>query len=204
MNHYIYFVSPMCSWCWGFAPVIQKLKRLFPTINIKVVLTPFRINTNQPMDESLREYVMGQWHNVHKATGQPFDFNFSMPEHFVYNTRLACLSVKAFCKQYPEKELEYLHALQYSFYAENKNLTDENVLVEIAGSFSLNTNKFIEDLRCSGIVNVLDLDFDLCKQYAVQSYPTLMYKSDKNYSVVASGYTSYDELVTCINTDAVS
>ena len=23
--HFIYFADPMCSWCWGFAPVIEKI-----------------------------------------------------------------------------------------------------------------------------------------------------------------------------------
>lgn len=194
----------MCSWCWGFAPVIQKIKQSFPAHNIRVVLTPFRINTDQPMDESLRDYVMGQWRNVHKMTGQPFDFNFSMPEDFIYNTRLACLSIKAFRKQLPQQELEYLYAMQHTFYKENKNLTDANVLVGIASRFSINEKLFVEALKCGDVAKELDLDFELCRQLAVQSYPTLMTESNENYSLLASGYTSFEELSAIINAGGAS
>lgn len=198
-----YFVSPMCSWCWGFAPVIQELKNSFPEDNIRVVLTPFRIDTDQPMDKALCGYVMGQWSNVYKTTGQAFDFNFSMPEDFIYNTRLACLSIKAFSKQLPHKELDYLHAIQHAFYTENKNLTDEAVLINIASNFLINEKRFTQDLSCGEVAKELALDFDLCQQLAVQSYPTLMAKDNDNYAVLASGYTSFEKLLTKIDTAAV-
>lgn len=201
---FIYFVSPMCSWCWGFSPVIEKLQQTFPESNIQVVLTPFRIDTNQPMDKSLRDYVMGQWQNVHKTTGQSFNFNFLMPEEFIYNTRLACLSIKAFCNQQPNQEIEYLHAIQHAFYTENKDLTDVDVLVSIAEKYSIEEQSFVEDLSCNGVLQKLARDFDLCEQLAVQSYPTLMTKNDAGYTKLASGYACFEDLVAKVNADMVS
>jgi putative protein-disulfide isomerase len=199
MQQFIYFVSPMCSWCWGFSPVIQKLQQAYPENTIQAVLTPFRIDTNQPMDKSLRDYVMGQWRNVNRTTGQPFDFNFSMPEDFIYNTRLACLSIKAFCKQLPQQELEFLGAIQYSFYTENKDLTDINVLMDIANCYSINEKTFMEDLQGREVQNQLEQDFDLCRKLEVQSYPTLMTKQEDSYTMLVSGYNPFESVVTKIN-----
>lgn len=194
----------MCSWCWGFSSNIEKLKQTFPESNIQIVLTPFRIDTNQPMDKALRDYVMGQWRNVHKTTGQSFNFNFLMPEEFIYNTTLACLSIKAFCNQLPSQEIEYLHAIQHAFYAENKDLTDINVLASIAEKFSIEEQSFVEDLRCNVMLQQLERDFDFCEQLEVQSYPTLMTKDDSSYTKLASGYASFEDLLAKVNADMVS
>ena len=199
MKQFIYFVSPMCSWCWGFSPVIQNLQQALPEYKIRVVLTPFRIDTREPMDESLRDYVMGQWRNVNKTTGQPFDFNFSMPRDFIYNTRLACLSIKAFCKQLPHQEIQFLEAIQHSFYTENKDLTNIDVLVDIANRYSIQERSFIEDLHGNDVATQLEQDFDLCQKLTVQSYPTLMTKVDENYALLASGYTSFESLAAKIS-----
>lgn len=200
----VYFVSPMCSWCWGFSPVMQQLKASFPANDIRMVLTPFRIDTTQPMDDTLRNYVLGQWQNVHKTTGQPFDFGFAMPTDFIYNTRLVCLSIKAFSKQLPEQELDYLHALQHAFYTENKDLTNEDILIEIANNFVIDTTLFADDISSKEVSDQLESDFKLCQQLAIQSYPTLMTESDGSYAVLANGYTPYDELVVRVEASVTS
>ncbi|MGH1537819.1 MAG: DsbA family protein [Gammaproteobacteria bacterium] len=192
----VYFASPMCSWCWGFSPVIQKIKALNKVDNIRLVLTPFRIDTTQPMDDALRNYVLGQWQKVHHTTEQSFDFRFAMPEEFIYNTRLVCLAIKAFNKQLPQQEFEYLHALQQAFYVENKDLTNQAVLIDIAEKFALDTKRFSDDLMSSEVSIALEEDFVLCQQLAVQSYPTLMTEKFGNYSVLVAGYCSYEDLAT--------
>ncbi len=185
----------MCSWCWGFSPVIQQLKAAYPANNIRLVLTPFRIDTTQEMDDALRNYVLGQWKNVNQTTAQPFDFRFAMPVNFIYNTRLVCISIKAFSKQLPKQELEYLRALQHAFYVENKDLTNGEVLINIANNFSVDTNLFAEDLSSKEIAVELEKGFSLCQLLAVQSYPTLMTEEDGHYAMLVNGYMPYQEVV---------
>lgn len=201
---FVYFVSPMCSWCWGFSPVINQLKASFSNHDIHLVLTPFRIDTTQPMDDALRKYVLGQWQNVHKTTGQPFDFGFAMPADFIYNTRSVCLSIKAFSKQLAEQKLEYLHTLQHAFYTENKDLTNQEILIDIADNFAIDITLFVDDINSQECADELESDFELCQRLAVQSYPTLMTVKGDSYSILASGYTSYEEVVTRIEANVTS
>ena len=185
----------MCSWCWGFSPVIQKIKESYFVDNIRLVLTPFRIDTTQPMDNELRNYVLEQWRKVHETTAQAFNFRFAMPVGFIYNTRLVCLAIKAFKKQIPEEELKYLHALQQAYYTENKDLTNQDELINTASRFSVDINLFISDLTSKNIAEELEEDYSYCQQLNVQSYPTLMYEKFDSYAILSSGYTAYDELL---------
>lgn len=191
----VYFANPMCSWCWGFSPVIQQLKCSPAVSNIRLVLTPFRIDTSESMDEALRSYVLGQWQKVHQTTQQPFDFRFSMPVGFIYNTRLACLAIKAFAKQLQPEELDYVHALQHAYYTENKDLTKQDILVNVASSFAIDTELFAKSLSDANIVAELEQDFMFCQKLAVQSYPTLLTEKEGGYSLLANGYAKYQEVM---------
>ncbi len=191
---FVYFASPMCSWCWGFSPVIRNLKKEYGTEKIRLVLTPFRVDTTEPMDDTLRNYVLGQWHKVHQTTGQAFDFRFAMPEDFIYNTTLVCLSIKAFCKQRKAQELAYMHDLQHVYYTENQDLTNEDVLIKIVEKFGLNILQFKQDLQSELIKEELKKDFSLCEQLNVRSYPSLMLEHQDQYNVLANGYVSYADL----------
>lgn len=191
----VYFASPMCSWCWGFSPVIQQLNKSPAVSHIRLVLTPFRVDTTEPMDDALRSYVLGQWKKVHQTTQQPFDFRFAMPENFIYNTRLACLAIKAFAKQLPDQELNYVHAMQHAYYTENKDLTKQEMLVDIAASFAVDIEMFVKDLIAESIATDLEQDFLLCQKLTVQSYPTLLIEKQGNYSLLASGYSQYQEVM---------
>lgn len=191
---FVYFASPMCSWCWGISPVMQQLKAEYGADKICLVLTPFRVNTTEPMDEELRNYVLDQWHKVHQTTGQPFDFRFAMPKSFIYNTTLVCLSIKAFCKQITGLELDYMHELQHVYYTENQDLTSEEVLLNIAGKFDLDITQFKHDIHSNLIRDELDKDFNLSQQLDVRSYPTLMLLKNGEYNELLSGYLSYAEL----------
>jgi len=194
MSSLLYFASPMCSWCWGFSPVIEKLRQAHPSKQIRLVLTPFRVDTTEPMDKKLRDYVLGQWRNVHSVTSQPFDFNFSVPDDFSYNTTLVGLAIKAFKQQHINEELDFVKKLQYAFYADNKNITDEKVLCLLVEEFSIDVENFKNAMLTQQINAELQQDFDLCEKLSVKSYPTLMYEHDDKYMVLAEGYLPYAEL----------
>ena len=191
----VYFASPMCSWCWGFSPVIQQLNKSSAVSNMSLVLTPFRIDTTEPMNEALRSYVLGQWEKVHQATQQPFDFRFAMPDDFIYNTHLACMAIKAFRIQFPNQELNYFHALQHAYYTENKDLTKQDTLINIAASFSVDIELFTNSLCDESITEDLGQDFSFCQKLAVQSYPTLLIEREGDYALLANGYTKYQEVM---------
>lgn len=200
MSGLVYFASPMCSWCWGFSPNIEKLSQAYPAKNIRLVLTPFRVDTTEPMDKKLRDYVLGQWHKVHTTTSQLFDFNFSVADDFIYNTKLVGQAIKAFKQQIADKELEFVKILQQAFYVYNKNITDEEVLLELAQNFPIDIQEFKRALHSKDIEDELNQDFKLCQELSVHSYPTLMYVLQDEYKVLVEGYLPYAELKQKIET----
>jgi len=76
----LYFADPMCSWCYGFSPVITALTEHFAgRLPVKVVMGGLRAGNTRPMGPQDKETIRGAWTHVHAATGQPFDFTLFRP-----------------------------------------------------------------------------------------------------------------------------
>ena len=85
--HLIYFADPMCSWCWGFSPVIEAVRERFgPSLPIRLMLGGLRPGTTEPMTEGSKREICEHWEHVHEASGQPFDWSFFDREGFIYDT----------------------------------------------------------------------------------------------------------------------
>ena len=82
-----YIADPMCSWCWGFTPVMDEVRKTYGD-RVELVIVPggLRPGTKDPLPAGQREEILHHWHTVHRTTGQPFRFEGAMPEGFIYDT----------------------------------------------------------------------------------------------------------------------
>ncbi len=58
----IYLADPMCSWCWGFSPVIAGIKQRFgDALPIRLIIGGLRPGTTKPLDDAgkrtIREHL---------------------------------------------------------------------------------------------------------------------------------------------------
>jgi putative protein-disulfide isomerase len=48
--HFVYFADPMCSWCYGFAPVMRQLRQRYGDVaQVRPVMGGLRPGTTEPM-----------------------------------------------------------------------------------------------------------------------------------------------------------
>ena len=93
-KHFVYFADPMCSWCYGFSPVITTLAERFSgRLPVRLVMGGLRAGNTRPMRPQDKDYIRGAWTRVGEASGQPFDFAFFEREGFIYDTEPACRAV---------------------------------------------------------------------------------------------------------------
>ncbi|HAQ74270.1 MAG TPA: disulfide bond formation protein DsbA, partial [Pseudomonas sp.] len=76
----IYVMDPMCSWCWGFAPVARALAAQAGEKGIEMQLVVGGLRRERmAMDAAGRQRTLGYWQTVHEASGQPFDLEAGLP-----------------------------------------------------------------------------------------------------------------------------
>ena len=192
----IFFADPMCSWCWGFAPVMAGLRKRFADqVPIKLVMGGLRANNEIPMDDGMRLEIGTHWKHVEETTGQPFDYDFFKREKFVYDTEPACRAVVTMRMAYPQKAADFLDKIHQAFYAEGRDTTDESILCDLAEEFGVDRDEFAARLGSEPAIAQTAADFTITRQSGVQGFPTLLAGSDEEgYMLVVNGYAKLEAI----------
>ena len=191
----IYVVDPMCSWCWGFSPVFEEIVRRYQVqVNVQILLGGLRPGNKKPFDAEKRDYVLHHWHAVHERTGQPFNFTFHMSSDFTYDTEPPSRAVRVVRQLAPDKERAYLKAVQEAFYVQNRDVTREQVLSEIAEGRGLEQPVFLELFRNPVTKKDTWEEFAQARDWGVDGFPTLLGRHATDYAILMHGYQTLDKL----------
>jgi putative protein-disulfide isomerase len=184
-----YFADPMCSWCWGFSPVIREIAAVVADrAAIRLVVGGLRTGQTQPMTEQAKAVIRHHWQEVEKATGQPFNFTFFDREGFVYDTEAACRAVVVMRSFAPEATLAYLDAVQRAFYADNRDVTDPAVLADIAAPFDLDAAGFGALFTAPEVIEATHADFRAAAAAGITGFPTVILRDGDNFSLLTAGH----------------
>ena len=199
-NQFVYFADPMCSWCYGFSPVIGAVAEHFAgRLPVEVVVGGLRAGNDKPMRQQDRDYIRDAWTRVGEASGQPFDFSFFDREAFTYDTEPACRAIVTMRRRAPAKALPFMGAISRAFYGQNRDVTETDVLVALAGEAGEDEAAFREDFFAADTRNATFRDFLLAQQSGVQGFPCLVVGNEADgYGLVTNGFRPLDGLIEAI------
>ena len=191
----LYFADPMCSWCWGFTPVIDEIKKCYADdFKVALVLGGLRPGSRETLTTSLRSEILHHWHEVHKRTGQTFNFDEAMPDGFVYDTEPPSRAVVTMGSIKPDAVLAYFRAIQSAFYLEQKDTTKQGILFEIARQFGVDTDVFQEQFETEDLKKKTFSHFQKTRAYEIRGFPSLILENSDGKYRLSHGYRSFDEL----------
>ncbi len=190
MDAILYYVAdPMCSWCWGFHPVLQKIKASLPDgVPLLYVMGGLAKDSEEPMPEETRAYVRNAWREVTEETGATFNWDFWTRCRPRRSTYPACRGVLCAAAQRAEAGPAYFEAVQRAYYLEARNPSDTDTLIELAGEIGLDVARFARDLVSPETEARLQADFALRRSLGVRSFPTLILERDEVRTPMAIGY----------------
>lgn len=195
-----YFADPMCSWCWGFAPVITALVEKYRgKLAVSLVVGGLRAGSTAPMSAPLRDEILHHWHQVQRLTGQPFRFEGVLPEGFVYDTEPACRAAVTIPELNPTVTFAYFQALQSAFYAAQRDITQEATLVALAGEQGVDALAFREAWRSEAIKAKTRRHFQMTRAAGVTGFPTAVLQDGRGYRLLTQGYRPLEALEPAID-----
>ena len=196
----IYFADPMCSWCWGFSNVIEKIKDDFSAqLPIRVMMGGLYAGATKPLDPAGKEAMREHWQHVAELTGAEFNHDFFERESFVYDTEPACRAVVIVCQHAPASMLAFLKQIQAAFYTQNRDITDRTVLFEEAEKFGFNPKTFAGQFDDENIIAETRTHFSVTRQVEVRAFPTLFAVDDAGQETITSGYQPWEKMHARIN-----
>ena len=190
-----YFADPMCSWCWGFSPVIEAVRERYKEVlDVGLVLGGLRPGTSEPLSQEQRQEILHHWQSVRQTTGQEIRFEGAMPEGFVYDTEPACRAVVAFSLLDPANVFGFFKSIQQAFYTAGQNVREAGVLAGLARNYAIDGEEFLqvfgrEDTRKRTLSH-----FQLTHKFGVRGFPTLILQQDNHYHLLSNGYCPFDDL----------
>lgn len=191
---FAYVGDPMCSWCWGFSPVMRQLTERY-MIPVRVIVGGLRPGAGaQPLDERLRGFLLEHWSAVEAASGQPFTLAALERTGWVYDTEPSCRAVVAMRQLAPSRELDWFAYLQHAFYAEGADVADEPVLVSLAGGFDADQGRFADALRSQATRERTLADFAEAHALGATGFPTLLLREAQQWFVVTRGFVPWEQL----------
>ena len=193
----VYFADPMCSWCYGFSPVISALTELFEDrLPLHVIMGGLRAGNTEPMRPDDKDYIRNAWTRVAATTGQPFDFSFLDREKFIYDTEPACRAVVAARRLLPRMALPFKARISQAFYAENRDMTSAEEIVAVAEEAGFDHAQFSEAFAAPETQNETFRDFLIAQELGIRGFPTLIAGSEaKGYALLTNGYRPLEDLV---------
>ena len=193
----VYFADPMCSWCYGFSPVVAALAERFEErLPLDVVMGGLRAGNTEPMRDKDKEFIRGSWTRVGETTGQPFDMSFFDREGFVYDTEPACRAVVTARRLMPRMALPFMARIQQAFYAENRDMTASEEIAGVAEEAGLAQGDFADVFAAPATRNETFRDFLTAQELGIRGFPTLIAGSRaKGYALVTNGYRPLEDLL---------
>lgn len=192
----LYVMDPMCSWCWGFAPVAQALFEQAQAAGVQVhlVMGGLRTGNSAALEPSTRRYILEHWQAVADATGQPFQFDGALPDGFVYDCEPACRAVVAARSLAPECAWVLVKLIQQAFYTQGRDVTQTSVLVELAEQAGLSRIDFAAAFDSAEQQAATAADFTWVQDLGIAGFPTLLAERNGQLALLTNGYQPIDQL----------
>ncbi len=196
-----YVADPMCSWCWGFAPVVEAVVATFhDRLPVSVVLGGLRPGTRDPVTAPFRAEILHHWREVQRLTGQPFTFAGALPDGFVYDTEPASRAVLTIADLKPDDVLRYLQRTQEAFYVEQQDVTQSDALAALSSEFGIERERFLARFGSEAMRERTSAHFTFARQLGVRGFPTVLLARQGNVRVLTSGYRPFHVLRPLIET----
>jgi len=179
----------MCSWCWGFASVLEEVAGELPRdVPIQYVMGGLARDSDDPMPEETQEYVQNAWREVSATAGARFNWEFWEKCQPRRSTYPACRAAIAAGLQGVLSEM--FAALQQAYYLEARNPSDASTHLALAGELGLDTNRFAKDLASPRVEGLLQKDFARRREFGVREFPSLILAKEGECHPIVRGWAT--------------
>jgi putative protein-disulfide isomerase len=192
----IYFADAMCSWCYGFAPEMNRVVlALGERVDLVVQSGGLRPFHKEPLTEADKPRFRGYREQVQAASGQPFDWAFFDRQGYVMDTEPASRAVVTMRALNVGGAYAYMHAIQRAYFAANQDIRQPDVLARHATAFDVPEESFLAHFGSDEIKQATLADFALAQRFGVTGFPTLVLLKERAAYGVAVGYAKAETVI---------
>ena len=186
----LYYVhDPMCSWCWGYRPVLLQVRAALQNqLRIVSVLGGLAPDTDEPMPVEMQQQIESYWYQIEKELGAEFNHNFWKVCQPRRSTYPACRAVIAARQQRADEAM--ILAIQHAYYLRAMNPSEEDTLLQLADEMGLDFDRFARDLQSDETEQQLLQELSLRRQLGVNRFPSWVLQHGDRLAHIQIDYQS--------------
>lgn len=198
-----YIGDPMCSWCWGLAPVLQELAEYCAGHGVAFTITVggLRSGGGDLWDASFKAFLRHEWQTIARVTGQPFGSALLERERFDYDTEPACRAVVAMAGLLPADQgdgrqlLRFFAAIQRKFYVDGADPKELDFYRALCAELGVPFEHFSAAFQSEDVKRQTQAQFERCRNWGVRGFPCILVDDRGRIGVLASGYLDRSTLM---------
>lgn len=203
----VYFYDALCGWCYGFSPVVKRLQEHFAESLPFAVLSGGMITGERIKPISaMRSYIEHAYPRVEEITGVKFGESFLTNilhrGNYVSDSLPPAVALTVFKSHQPQKQVDFAHDLQKSFYFDGRDLNADETYQQLALRYELNPDLFLEQIHSKVFEEKTLIEFDMVKRFGVNGFPSLALVEETQGAVsgklIAVGYRDFQTLLSHI------
>ncbi|REL38475.1 DsbA family protein [Rhodohalobacter sp. SW132] len=194
----IYVYDPLCGWCFGFHPVVQKIKKRFNgQMNLEVKPGGLAIGEGAgPISEHFSD-LHSALNQVEKRTGAEFGKNFRLLAEegsYHFNSEPPCRAQVAVNMISPDHALDFAGKLHHAIFAEGKNLNQADTYPELIEEFDIDPDRFMELFKSDKTAKILQEEIRWSRESGATGFPALLIRIGDQTSLMTRGYRPFDTI----------
>jgi putative protein-disulfide isomerase len=190
----IYVGDPLCSWCWGIAGELQRLReRYVGQASFTLVLGGLRPGGTETNRE-IGSFLAHHWKQVTEFTGQPISHEILKNEDFIYDTEPPSRAVRVVRELDSMREFDFFKAVQEAFYVRNRDTNKEETYLELCDEFGLDASRFLALFHSDELKKATRDDFAMSAKFGIRSFPTVLLRLGGEFHMLARGYARFEDM----------
>ncbi|WP_079201494.1 DsbA family protein [Pseudomonas sp. CC6-YY-74] len=191
----LYVMDPMCSWCWGFAPVLESLAEQAAAVGVPLQLVLGGLRRDSvAVDAAARVRYLSYWQAVNASTGQLFNFVDGLPEGLVYDTEPACRALVTARSLDGQSVWPLAQLIQRAFYTNGVDVTRASELVALAEQAGIPRIEFAAAFDSTEQREATMADFSWVQDLGISGFPTLLAECNGQFALLTNGYQPLEVL----------
>ena len=194
--HYVY--DPLCRWCFGFHPIIEKIEKRFEgRMTVDALPGGLAIDENA---ESIREGypdLMDEVKKVEEVTRRKFGEPFRLlveEGSYKLNSLPASIAQTIVNEKVPEHSVAFAGRLQDALFMRGGDIREIRVLTEIISDYGISREEFERLMESEEVETKTRDNFEWCREKGAGVFPSLLIKIGDEYGVMSKGYRPYDTI----------
>ncbi|MCZ6629130.1 MAG: DsbA family protein [SAR324 cluster bacterium] len=194
-----YFGDPMCSWCWGFRPVLEQVDLEYPELKRVTVMGGLRGGEEVPMGDDLAEMIRNAWYRIEQSTGQKFNHDLWQEHRPLATTWPACRAVLAARLLDAKGEWPFMVGMFKAYFTEALDPSRQETHLKVAEARGLDLDAFSAMLKSEEVERELQRDLLKTQRFGITGFPSAVLSvGDVNY-LISPGYQPMEGIRKAIN-----